>query len=684
MEAGGAAIVRGVPQYVGNIYPFSGDVVRGWLADKRNLEGHVTFGFYVDSELKGQFVANRSRKHLRDQNLGTGDYGFDVPIDPSWSVRTGALIAVRPLGAEFFELVQRVGGEAPKAPAVKVAEPINRESVLKFLRATDDETLAGLLREARNGEVLARARGHFASKNWKSLVSFHRVLIGVSKEYERLLMLVGRGALYTNDYNTAMRILAVGAALFPATEEMHFYCGVAHTRAGRHADSIPHFRAALRLLPTASRTHKELANALRRVARDAATPRERLDMISEAASLMKMAVDHDPSRSGVVTLARLYYDLGRNEEAVQLADQLLAEKPDEIPIMLLKSRNLVAMNRVGEALKIAQAVLKLDPLDQTARFQVRALRYLDDEDADHRPPTYGELSIRAEGLSIGPLGSPVRKFSAADESANVVAARLSETAFDWLRIAPPRSPKATEAQLAELIDPFAGFVSVKQPGANFKLWRKDSLVQLIESGLLSPSLSNLAQFEPLYGRDRPDPPERPTAVVLSRHGSFKFGGGEHFIASMAEHYRSVGFDPIIVGVRPELVGKSGVEDGVRFAFVQDSPAALRRLFIENNARLVHVISGLGFSVTDALSHTNIPFIYGVHFWREALGDDSDEGYFDQDGAPVPRAEFRYILSRAASVYANSQYTRSILETAFGVRCPVIYSVPQSLETSHEA
>ena len=71
-------------------------------------------------------------------------------------------------------------------------------------------------------------------------------------------------------------------------------------------------------------------------------------------------------------------------------------------------------------------------------------------------------------------------------------------------------------------------------------------------------------------------------------------------------------------------------------------------------------------------------------WREALGGDSDEGYFDEEGRPVARAEFRYILSRAASVYANSQYTRSILQSVYGVRCPVIYSVPRELERRDEA
>jgi hypothetical protein len=82
-------------------------------------------------------------------------------------------------------------------------------------------------------------------------------------------------------------------------------------------------------------------------------------------------------------------------------------------------------------------------------------------------------------------------------------------------------------------------------------------------------------------------------------------------------------------------------------------------------------------VAEALTYTNIPFIYGVHYWREVLGQE-DDGFFDAVGQPVPRPEFHYILSRATTVYANSVFTRDVIEKAFGVRCPVIYSVPKDV------
>jgi hypothetical protein len=145
---------------------------------------------------------------------------------------------------------------------------------------------------------------------------------------------------------------------------------------------------------------------------------------------------------------------------------------------------------------------------------------------------------------------------------------------------------------------------------------------------------------------------------------------------MAEHYRTIGYEPSILGTRPEFRGQTGVSNGFPFAFVADSPAELRRTFLSADVRLVHAISGLGFAVAEALSYTNIPFIYGVHFWREALGTDTDENFFDDGGQPLARPEFHYILSRASTVYANSEFTRDVLERAFGVRCPVVFSVPR--------
>jgi tetratricopeptide (TPR) repeat protein len=603
----------------------------------------------------------------------------------NFSVARESLMPILGGGTHAWRLVLTENHEAVAQVMLRGGHqgtPSERGPTLTDLSLVDDQTLANKLREIRNVELLSRARVHFKERNWAGLLQFHRVLIGVSKEYQRLLLMVGRAALYTNDYHIATKLLGLGAATFPTDEEMQYYCGVALTRSGRHADSISYLRAALQLLPSAIRTKKALAIALRRAARDADSPQKRIDMISDAAQLLKEVLDEEFSRGSAVSLAEALSELGRNEEALKMVDLLFQNGERDVAILLLRARSLVALTRVSEALAIAEEVIKVDPLNQAARFYLRALRFLGDGDAATGPPTFGELvRVSSGSLVSGALGEAKLPLQPEPTNSTELAAALSRLPFDWLRIADGEASEVTIADLERGIDSSAGFCVLDRAGqAPTKLWRREALVHLAESGLITSDLADLPSFEDVYCRYRASlVADNATAVVLSRHGSLKFGGGEHFIESMAEHYRSVGYDPIIVGTRRELVGKSGVNNGFRFDFVDHSAASLRRLFLQSKAQLVHGISGVGFEVTEALSYTNIPFIYGVHFWREALGDASDKGYFDGEGKPVARPEFQYVLSRASSVYANSQYTRSVLEKAFGVRCPVIYSVPREVE-----
>jgi hypothetical protein len=211
------------------------------------------------------------------------------------------------------------------------------------------------------------------------------------------------------------------------------------------------------------------------------------------------------------------------------------------------------------------------------------------------------------------------------------------------------------------------------------LWRRDALLDLIDSGLVdSGSWAEFDRFEPVYALDRGPVPARPATVLISRNGSHKVGGGGHFLASMADHYQTLGHQPIIVGTYPEFVGQTGIADGVPFAFIEGTAAALRRFFLSNDIRFVHVMSGLGFAVAEALNYSNIPFVYGVHYWREVLGTSDSGPFFEPDGSPIVRPEFHWILTSAATVYANSEFTREKLEKAYGVRCPVVFSLPRDL------
>ena len=226
-------------------------------------------------------------------------------------------------------------------------------------------------------------------------------------------------------------------------------------------------------------------------------------------------------------------------------------------------------------------------------------------------------------------------------------------------------------------------MEVGEPGNPLcKLWRRETLVHLAETGLLANDLSNLGDFEAAYGIPR-EPGSKRTVALISRFGYSLFGGGEQYLVNIAVHYRSEGYEPILVGVNTDVEAEfDGVRDGVRVAFFKPDAAALRRFFLRSGVDLVHSISGVGSVVADALAGSRIPFVYGVHFWREMLrGEGSEASFFTADGQPLARPEFQLILSRAASVYANSVFTRNLLETAFGLRCPLVFPVPGDVDAA---
>jgi len=210
------------------------------------------------------------------------------------------------------------------------------------------------------------------------------------------------------------------------------------------------------------------------------------------------------------------------------------------------------------------------------------------------------------------------------------------------------------------------------------MWRTQALEGLWESGLLGGRdgiVGALGDVESQYRYGEPARANEGVALLISRHGSIKFGGVEQFMVSAAQYYRSLGYEPILVGTRPDMVGQSGKEGGIEFDFIADSPATLRKYVLKKKATLLHTFPGLGYQVAQALQYHSARFIYGIHYWRDSLGSMTSDVFFDDSGQPIARPEFSYVLARASTTYVNSKFTQAIIEAAHGIRCPVVYSVP---------
>jgi tetratricopeptide (TPR) repeat protein len=606
-------------------------------------------------------------------------YLRELAGEPELRSRLDRLIAAAP--ALLQQPAQRPAAEEPgplERPARRARNPasFDADDTLAKLRTLDSKTLRDFLRRAQDQVAAERVRTLFASKAWEELRLFADLYADTTTSHHKAMVLVGRANVYAGEQETAKRVLGVARSLFPDDTEILIYRGAAAARSEDFDAAIADLRAAVALDPASVRIRRELGNALRMASRRAVDTSARRALATEAVALLSEVLDAEYSAVAARTLGRFLYDSGRFEEAVQLADRMLGHAADDVEALLLKSRILVSLNRVGEALELSRRVLELDPASQTAQFMQRAMRFLTDGAVQTLSPTFGDLLVGPEGpTASAALGSEEWTLVAGEGA----AVRLRDLPYDWVRLSPADAvpaPFELTAALADAIDPTAGFHSLETPGGAMKLWRREALLGLLESGLVKADLVGLHPFERFYASEPEPTPPGARAIAISRHGSFKFGGGEHFIESMAEHYRSVGYDPVIVGTRPEFRGQTGISNGFPFTFVDDSPATLRQLILSLDVRLVHAISGLGFATAEALSYTNIPLIYGVHFWREALGTDGDENFFDEEGAPLARPEFNYVLARAATVYANSEFTQEVLERAFGVRCPLVFSVPK--------
>lgn len=547
-------------------------------------------------------------------------------------------------------------------------------------------------------------------RKWEEVAQLHRPASHASPQDAELLTLVGRALLHLGRFAEAAEMLLGIAAAHPADAGAQFHAAVALHRLGDLDQAAIFGRRAQALRPQSGEFLHEYASVTRRRGlQPGLAPAERETLLRESIAHWRKAALLEPARGETSSrrVVQTLLELGAFEEAQQEVDDLLLHRPGKPDILILRGQVCLARNQVAEALAMAEAALRLDPAHQGARYQLRSLRPLLEETTAQGQDSLAVLSIEpssglaqgraftfgASGLQAQPLITVP-----AGEAAGTLLGRLDA---EWVLLTGPDEPPDVSPALLRLIRDSAvawcgRLVLAGEQVRPLVLWRRELLLGLQESGLLSSLAAlgtDLARHADIVSTHQPwapaaepilSPAAGPApglAVLMSRHGIVKFGGGEQFLDSIAGHYAEMGFDPLILGTRPDQQGRRGVEDGRRFAFVPERPAELRRFFLEHRPAIVHVLSGLGYEVAAALDYLDIPFVYGLHFWRDALGAfEGDSRFFAQgDTQPVPRPGFRAIIQRAAAVYSNSAYTQDVLEEAFQLRTPIIHSLPREVE-----
>jgi tetratricopeptide (TPR) repeat protein len=686
----------------------AGASLRGWLVDTAKPARRVRFNLVVDGELRGTFTANRKRQSLFRRNASAEDtYGFTIPIRKPWisgKVQTVRLEDPGDASLDFTLKVKLgpaahtnfadnvVGGQAslgergahePAHDADDEHEPHIRpgeqtRALLQQIAGLGDGELVHLLLGVERDVVLPRIAAHDKAGDWQSVQAFRRLLMGGPSE--QLMLQFGRSALGAHNLALAARASAAAAVLHPQSFEANLLAGSVKSLQSEYDEALRHLRAAARLEKDGVRAKREMVVALGKQLRGELAAERREAVRTEHLSLLSALGASDDALVRAkyrVPYATALFAAGRYEETLAAADAVLAEMPNDTRALMVKARALVATNAIADAHLLYERVLELEPSHRGARTNLRILAALAEEESEQ------QSGARHSVVHVRRL--PIVAAAAGGTFDTPLAKRIAQVPQSWIcTTAPDLDDETALAQLASLgphRERRVGCLDVVLgDGRRFEFWHRGALVGLAESGLIDAldDAERLARWKPYYaagGAKRAR--SRGIAALMSRHGASMYGGGEHFLAQAAEHHARQGYEPVLVGTHADLAGADGQVNGFRSVYLGDAPAELRRFFLENDVALVHAISGLGFAVSEALNFTNIPFVYGVHFWNEMLGDSEHARHFDDvTGQPLFRREFQLILARAAAVYANSEYTQRLIEEGFGVRCPVVFATPR--------
>jgi glycosyltransferase involved in cell wall biosynthesis/Flp pilus assembly protein TadD len=491
----------------------------------------------------------------------------------------------------------------------------------------------------------------------------------------RLLAWYGRALLYARETGAATDILLRVRELQPDRHTDVFYLGLAFGRQGRWREALEVLEACVAHDPRRAKYHYEAGRALVQLGFGAygLMPEDRTSL-RKAADAFETALEIDDRDWRYYReLSSLSLSLGQGEKAYELARAATEQAPTEPRALTELAKVCVRLDRIPEALVAAQQALALNPGNDTSKFNVRLITRLAESARPSPETSVGYPAARGDSLESALLAEPA----------------------EWVVL--DRDAVPNDAEVGSLVTRF-GFTwaaGIRRSGDTDPLvWRRTFLLSLLSAGVApaGADVAALARTAASHGQFAIAEPElerqlhgsfseRRRVLLFSQYGIRRFGGGEHFLQQMAHLYRGLGFEPVVVGTQPERLGEYGEQDGLRYVFIGRSPDEIVRLAAEERAVLVHVISGLAFDLAVSLRAFDIRVIHGVHSWRDMYAPTTThDGYFpDIDRASAKRPEFDVVLQDSAAVYVNAEFSRAELERAYGVRAPVIYSLPDDVE-----
>ena len=707
-------------------------MVVGWLWDPAS-EKPATFQLLINGEGVGTFSADQRRGDLQRKGIGSGAHGFRIRLKPEWLTSQNNSIRIYPnpkgpaLSQELTVHAQvlrsepsskrppitvsaRASGDEGTGPAklaaasenpsavrprshrVRPGGPARKQPELAALeRKTQRELIhalieMGKLTESQVGPLIEAA---FKNGEYASASVLGEAASGLVASSYRMLNNLGRSYLEIGMFDEAIETLGRIRKRDPVRHGAIYYLGKAYARISDYESAYECFLSCIQVRPEESRYHLEAGRtALLLRFGGYGVHDEQPEYTKKALAHLEEAVrlapsDPRPKRD----LTQLLVHTGDFEYALEVAKQAVAVAPKQEASWLELSRVYMRLDRFDDALKSSQKASSLNPKSDSPKFAVRVLSRLAE---GSRPPR--EISVGGVGYSGPEISSGSLSLKPLDLKGDLETA-LANADVKWVIFDDRQLSREHLAALSKRLHPWAGGAELNIGNEAVFLWRREFLLAILSCGYL-PRRPNLREcfdaatrFALLSrasaGKPKLAAPRDASGLVLlvSQYGVHKFGGAEQFLGQMARIYRDLGYRVLLVGTRNEFDERSGSVDGIDYVFINGSPESLLLLCLQQQASIVHVVSGLGYEISAALRFVNIKLVFGIHFWREIVYNPTpSSGYFpDIDRSYKTRPEFGFILDGYSAVYANSAFTRGLVEREFGFRTPVIYSLPDDLQ-----
>lgn len=229
----------------------------------------------------------------------------------------------------------------------------------------------------------AASDGEAAAGNWSRCERVIRNLIGVHPADAWARRELGYCLVRQNRFDEALAEAETALALEPNNATSHFFVGLALSRLGRVADA----RAALRVAIERSVDYTWAANLLLETCDTPAERQEQLEFVRR--ELVRQTIFGD----GLLNYRTLALDVLDGDAVLSLLREALAARPDLWHAHTAVTRQLTTMNRLDEALAVAQAAVERFPLLPITWFDLSVVRRYRGEADEERAALERALEI---------------------------------------------------------------------------------------------------------------------------------------------------------------------------------------------------------------------------------------------------------------------------------------------------